>query len=708
MINKHQNVVDNVLAFLIYMISFYLFRLWLWPLIELKVIAYPNLLVLFSAVMFLLSFLRLPLIVSSIFKITAGLFVLDRLYLLPSPFTAPWLGAIVEELIVNQQALFAAEWHRVSPFGEMLLMLVLINIIAYLLYYWLVKMHRVFLFNVLTLIYLTVMDTFTPYQLYPRLLLMMFLMITLMMFNSLRKKMINDRLVVTGSHLLARLILPLLVMFGLFMTVYNQLPIREPTWPDPVPFITGGFQQGETERRIGYGEDDSVLGGSLADNDALVFRAIAEEPNYWRVDAKEVYTGRGWERQSDPQFVPYTALTLSTQTAELIYSDQTNFNKVAYPYHLRAIDAGQAAYRHDPEIGLVEPVGAFKIDRITLAYEPPVYEEATLDQLTLPYETPVDPVYLALPNTLPERVHQLAAEIKGNETNPYRIAQRMERYFKQTGFLYQTEDVEVPGENKDYVDQFLFESRAGYCDNFSTSMVVMLRSVGIPARWVKGFNTGTENADNYYEVRQNNAHSWVEVYFEDIGWMPFEPTVGFTSPRQMLTNVDMPVEEEDAFENDESSVEDQLEEADLINNENEETSAKEAESVSEDAMRIDMRVVYISLCVLMTMFVVSLLLFWRRVLYYMMRKSYLPFVSEQGAVKAVSRLFFLLRLMNKKRSPEETLKQYGERLDQDYDTNGFSQLILSYEKIVYGNRWDENTKEAIEKFYLFALQSILS
>lgn len=708
MINKHQNVVDNVLAFLIYMISFYLFRLWLWPLIELKVIAYPSLLILFSAVMFLLSFLRLPLIVSSIFKFAAGLFVLDRLYLLPSPFTAPWFGAIIEELIVNQQALFSAQWHRVSPFGEMLLMLVLINIIAYLLYYWLVKMRRVFLFNVLTLIFLTVMDTFTPYQLYPRLLLMMLLMLTLMIFNSLRKKMINDRLVVTSSHLLTRLILPLLVMFGLFMAVYDQLPIREPTWPDPVPFITGGFQQGEAQRRIGYGEDDSVLGGSLADNDALVFRAIAEEPNYWRVDAKEVYTGRGWERQSEPQFVPYTSLTIGTHTAELIYSDETDFNKVAYPYHLQAIDAEEGAYRYDPEIGLVEPVDKAIMDTVMLAYEPPVYEETLLNRLSLPYETPVDPVYLTLPNTLPERVHQLAAEIKGNETNPYRIAQRMERYFKQTGFLYQTEDVYVPGENEDYVDQFLFESRAGYCDNFSTSMVVMLRSVGIPARWVKGFNTGTENADNYYEVRQNNAHSWVEVYFEDIGWMPFEPTVGFTSPRQTLTNVDMPIEEEDTFENEEPSAEDQVEETDLIDDETEEASAKEAERVSEDTLKIDMRVVYISLSVLMTLFVVLLLLFWRKVLYYIMRKSYLPFESEQSAVKAVSRLFFLLRLMNKKRAPEETLKQYGERLDQDYDTDGFSQLILSYEKIVYGNRWDKETKEAIEKFYLFALQSILS
>ncbi|MBM9834622.1 transglutaminase domain-containing protein, partial [Enterococcus faecalis] len=79
----------------------------------------------------------------------------------------------------------------------------------------------------------------------------------------------------------------------------------------------------------------------------------------------------------------------------------------------------------------------------------------------------------------------------------------------------------------DYVDQFLFESQVGYCDNFSTAMVVLLRSLEIPARWAKGFSPGspaTENGITTYTVRNLNAHSWVEVYFDGYGWVPFEPT----------------------------------------------------------------------------------------------------------------------------------------------------------------------------------------
>jgi transglutaminase-like putative cysteine protease len=79
------------------------------------------------------------------------------------------------------------------------------------------------------------------------------------------------------------------------------------------------------------------------------------------------------------------------------------------------------------------------------------------------------------------------------------------------GFTYNQVDVAVPGPNDDYVDQFLFETLRGYCDNYSTSMVVLLRSVGIPSRWVKGYTEGeyqgpTESGKRGYTITNNNAH----------------------------------------------------------------------------------------------------------------------------------------------------------------------------------------------------------
>ncbi|MCK9905913.1 transglutaminase-like domain-containing protein, partial [Frankia sp. Cpl3] len=82
---------------------------------------------------------------------------------------------------------------------------------------------------------------------------------------------------------------------------------------------------------------------------------------------------------------------------------------------------------------------------------------------------------------------------------------------------------------------FLFESQRGYCDHFSSAMAVMLRSIGIPVRWVKGFAPGTSigtdsNGVDTVEVRNRDAHSWVEVYFAGSGWIPFEATSTFISP----------------------------------------------------------------------------------------------------------------------------------------------------------------------------------
>src|SRR5699024_6341380 len=143
-------------------------------------------------------------------------------------------------------------------------------------------------------------------------------------------------------------------------------------------------------------------------------------------------------------------------------------------------------------------------------------------------------VYTQLPESLPSRVDELAEEITADYDNRYDKSRAIEQYFGRNGFVYQISNVPVPEEEQDYVDQFLFDSKAGYCDNYSTSMVVMLRTLDIPARWAKGFTSGEKmteqaNGTDVYEVTNANAHCWVEVYFPDIGWVPFEPTQGFSN-----------------------------------------------------------------------------------------------------------------------------------------------------------------------------------
>src|SRR5699024_8494116 len=147
-------------------------------------------------------------------------------------------------------------------------------------------------------------------------------------------------------------------------------------------------------------------------------------------------------------------------------------------------------------------------------------------------------------------------------------------------FVYETTDVAVPEADEDYVDQFLFETQQGYCDNYSTSMVVLLRALDIEARWVKGFTGGDEVLTNEqsdkstYEITNEHAHSWVEVYFAGVGWVPFEPTKGFTPDQPIVPEDDME-EAEDPL-NEESLDEEQIEsEEDESVEENEQDSIEQ-------------------------------------------------------------------------------------------------------------------------------------
>jgi transglutaminase-like putative cysteine protease len=136
------------------------------------------------------------------------------------------------------------------------------------------------------------------------------------------------------------------------------------------------------------------------------------------------------------------------------------------------------------------------------------------------------PRYLTLPADLPARIRTLAEEWTRGAPTSLDKAQAIQRHLR-TEYRY---DLGSPsGKSKQPLDDFLFESRRGHCEFYSTAMAVMLRAVGIPSRNVTGFVGGSYNRfGRFYAVRQGDAHSWVEAFIDDpgaeTGWRTFDPT----------------------------------------------------------------------------------------------------------------------------------------------------------------------------------------
>jgi len=122
-----------------------------------------------------------------------------------------------------------------------------------------------------------------------------------------------------------------------------------------------------------------------------------------------------------------------------------------------------------------------------------------------------------------KRVWQLSQEITAGSSDLLEAMRRIERYLR-TEYDY-TLDLRPYRNDRSKLIAFLFDRRAGHCEYFASAMVVMARSIGVPARLVNGFQIGQYNPiGNFYTVRAADAHSWVEIYFPGRGWIDFDPT----------------------------------------------------------------------------------------------------------------------------------------------------------------------------------------
>ena len=136
---------------------------------------------------------------------------------------------------------------------------------------------------------------------------------------------------------------------------------------------------------------------------------------------------------------------------------------------------------------------------------------------------------LELPADFPEAVRSFART--RSRRVPPRLTTRalaLEKFFRSGAFTYTTNT--NLGDSPDAITEFLLKTKAGFCEQFAASFAAMARAVGVPARVAVGYQSGTLGADGLYHVTNRNAHAWPEVWIEGAGWIPFEPTPGFSEP----------------------------------------------------------------------------------------------------------------------------------------------------------------------------------
>lgn len=551
----YQRVQKDFATFLLYVLGFFLLWEWLRPVEELTDTSNIIVFLVFLVLSLLLAFFGVSPVMSSIIKVLYILYELHYLYFEGSFFQFSWIEAFASDIWHNFGLLAERDWPAITNLFRSLLFFILLWLMTYLIQYWLINRRQIFIFFFMTLIYITVLDTFTPYAAdtaIVRTVIAGFAVMGILTFN----RLLEQEGLKKEASLSRKWMIPLTALIALSAGLGFAAPKAEPIWPDPVPFIKSYGQNsggdGPGIQKIGYGEDDSRLGGPFIGDNAVVFRAEVESRHYWKVETKDTYTGKGWvTSQPEGEYLPFglgEEIPVTSfidndaiETTEEVSSVYTfmNYPHVVYPLGLKSIKASPfITYELETateKIRTLDSGRPFALEDYKLGFAVPEYSVTAMKASGAQAESLPEEFlsrYTQLPEELPKRVRELAQEITQDKPDWFEKARELERYFRRAEYTYSQTDVAVPDENEDYVDQFLFDTKQGYCDNFSSSMVVMARSIGLPARWVKGYTEGEFKQSlgsglRLFEITNNNAHSWVEIYFPEMGWVPFEPTQGF-------------------------------------------------------------------------------------------------------------------------------------------------------------------------------------
>jgi transglutaminase-like putative cysteine protease len=273
--------------------------------------------------------------------------------------------------------------------------------------------------------------------------------------------------------------------------------------------------------------------GTLADTPVL--SVPAGSPGLWRAATLDTYDGRLWWA-SPPAHRPDARSPAETGDGpvpgERLRTDTVRaagrrYDTVVAPGRPVRVTA-TGGVRVGPGLLYLDRPGAYAVTSAAPTAGPDALRAATGPD-------PAAARWTSVPAQLPARVAALGRRLADGAPTRYDSVRAVEDHLRATA-TYRL-DSPVPGAGEDAVDVFLFRDRSGFCEQFATAEVVLLRSAGIPARLVTGFSGGTVDGDRRI-LRESDAHAWVEVWFPRIGWVASDPTAGTTPAAAATSRVD--------------------------------------------------------------------------------------------------------------------------------------------------------------------------
>lgn len=324
------------------------------------------------------------------------------------------------------------------------------------------------------------------------------------------------------TTLASRLLLQSLPLMLLLFVLFPR--ISGPLWKLP-----------EEQQTAVTGLSDSMTPGnisSLIQSNAVAFRVEFESETppqkqlYWRALVLWYFDGRTWE-QGKTNLTPWPQIEAIDDYVTYTITLEPHNEKWLYGLDMPVEVPSDLRYTNEFLLRTRKPVSHLYQYTLTSALSYQI--QPTLS----PWEKSAG---LNIPTVNNPETFALGQQLAKTYQQPRKIVQQVLNMFNQQNFHYTLNPPPTPG--FDSVDQFLFETRKGFCEHYAGSFALLMRAAGIPARVVLGYQGGTLNPLNrVMTVRQKDAHAWTEVWLNGEGWVRIDPTASI-APQRIETSLD--------------------------------------------------------------------------------------------------------------------------------------------------------------------------